>query len=259
MGHGILVDTLMSKGSADFLSQRFLGLRSSCRKAKFFMGQVYPFWVSTGNRSIDNLVTKRKDKPDLSTLSRTLKGMKIHASTNGASTFALPKLGCGLDQMNWQEVVKLLRDIFAYCDVQVVLYTLEENGVHAMSAEGDAECYAVDEIERYSGEFSLGNHEFTKDSKSWQPTCNEDFAVLARSITIIDSLSTTYNTTPRNLPTMVRNLTSAIGQYRPRNDLLIDTLVDAGDVLSAQFRCGQNSSKAPRHTETECRIQKATT
>ena len=58
--------------------------------------------------------------------------MKIHASMNGVPTFAIPKLGCGLDQMNWQEVVKLLRDIFAYADVQLVVYTLEENGVHAL-------------------------------------------------------------------------------------------------------------------------------
>ena len=61
--------------------------------------------------------------------------MKIHAGTNGVSTIAIPKLSCGLDQMNWQEVVKLLRDIFAYADVQIVVYTLEENGVHALSRQ----------------------------------------------------------------------------------------------------------------------------
>ena len=55
---------------------------------------------------------------------------------NGVSTIAIPKHGCGLDQMNWQEVVKLLRDIFAYADVQLVVYTLEENGVYALSVEG---------------------------------------------------------------------------------------------------------------------------
>ena len=61
-------------------------------------------------------------------LSKTLEAMKIHASVNGVSTIAIAKLGCGLDQMNWQEVVKLLRGIFAYSDVQLVVYTLEENG-----------------------------------------------------------------------------------------------------------------------------------
>ena len=76
--------------------------------------------------------------------------------------------------MNWQEVVKLFRDIFAYADVQIVVYTLEENGVHALCVEGDAEFYADDEKERYSEDFLLENREletdFTKDSKSCQPS-----------------------------------------------------------------------------------------
>ena len=87
------------------------------------MGQVFSFWESTGKRYIYILVTKEIfcDKPNLSTLSKTLETMKSHASMNGVSTIAIPKLGCGLDQMNWQEVVKLLRGIFAYAYVQLVV------------------------------------------------------------------------------------------------------------------------------------------
>ena len=93
-------------------------------------------------------MTKEKfcDKPNLSTQSKTLEAMKSHAGMNGVSTIAIPKHGCGLDRMNWQEVVKPLRDVFAYADVQLVVYTFEENRVHALSAEGDAEFYADDEI-----------------------------------------------------------------------------------------------------------------
>ena len=61
--------------------------------------------------------------------------------------------------MNWQEVVKLPRVIFAYGDVQIVVYTLEEIGVHGLSVESDAEFYADDEIERYSEEFLRENQE----------------------------------------------------------------------------------------------------
>ena len=75
--------------------------------------------------------------------------MKIHVSTKGVSTIAIPKLGCGLNQANLQEVEKLLRDIFTYADLQIAVNTLEENRVHALSAEGDGEFYADDEIERY--------------------------------------------------------------------------------------------------------------
>ena len=93
------------------------------------MGQVYFFSDPTARRYIYNLVTNEKfcDAPDLSTLSKTLEAMKIHEIMNSVATIAIPKLGCGLDQMHCQEVVKLLRDIFAYADVQIVVYTLEEN------------------------------------------------------------------------------------------------------------------------------------
>ena len=105
--------------------------------------------------------------------------MKIHAGTNGDSTIAKPKLYCRLDQMNWQEVVKLLRDIFASADVQIVVYTLDENGVHAPSAEGDVEFHADDKMERYSEKLFPENREletdFTKDSKPCQLTCDEQF------------------------------------------------------------------------------------
>ena len=80
--------------------------------------------------------------------------------------------------MNWQEVLNLLREIFAHADVQIVVYTL---GVHPMSAEDDAEFHADDEMGRSSEEFFLENREFgtnfTLDSKSFQPTCDEQFSV----------------------------------------------------------------------------------
>ena len=70
------------------------------------MGQVYPFWDSTGKRYNYNFVTKERfcEKTDLSTLSKSLETMKIHACMNGVSTTAIPKLGCALDQMNCQEL-----------------------------------------------------------------------------------------------------------------------------------------------------------
>ena len=101
---------------------------------------------------------------------------------HGVSTIAIPNIGCGLDQLNWQDVVKLLRDIFAYSDIQIVVYSLEEHAFHAMSAEGDPEFYAEDEIDRYREEFHLNEREletdFAIDAKSCQPDCDEQFSNL---------------------------------------------------------------------------------
>ena len=105
----------MSKGFVDFLSHRNFVLKLNCCKAKLLMGQSYHFWDLTEKRYIHNLVTKKRfhAKPKPLTLSKTLEAMKIHACTIGVFTIAIPKHGCGLDQLTWQEVLKRLRDIFA--------------------------------------------------------------------------------------------------------------------------------------------------
>ena len=184
IGHCIFADAQLSKGFAQFLSERVPRLRRTCRRANLLKDQVFPFWDSSSRRYIYNLVTKEKylDKPDLQTLATTLQSMQSHATMHGVSTIAIPKIGCGLDQMNWQDVVKLLRDIFAYSDVQIVVYSLDEHAIHAMSAEGDPEFYAEDEIDRYSEGFHLNEREletdFTSDAKSCQPDCDEQFPIL---------------------------------------------------------------------------------
>ena len=251
IGHCISADTRMSEGFADFLSHKIPGLRSTCQKARPFLGQVYTFWDSTRKRYIYNLVTKERvcDKPNFFTSSKTLEAMKIHASMNGISTNAIRKLGCGLDQMNWQEVVKLLRDIFAYADVQIAVYNLEEKGIHALSAEGDAEFYADDEIERYSEEFLLENREseidFTKDSKSCQPTCDEQFPVLREKDHNNRLIDHYLQYQPKELRNYVKEL---VFQYSDITNeeviLLIDMLVDARDVYSQHnFDVGKTRQK----------------
>ena len=83
--------------------------------------------------------------------------------------------------MNWQDVVKLLRNFFAYSDIQIVVSLLDEHAIHAMPAEGDPQFYAEDEKDRYSQEFHLNERElaadFTSDAKSCQPICDEQFPV----------------------------------------------------------------------------------
>ena len=184
IGHCISADAQMSKGFAQFLSERIPRLRRTFRRVNLLKDQVFPFWDSSSRRYMYNLVTKGKcsEKLDLKTLDTTLQGIQSHAAMHGVSTIAIPKIGCGLDQINWQDVVKLLRDIFAYSDIQLVVYSLDEHAIHAMSAEGDPEYYAEDEIDRYSEEFHLNEREigtdFTSDAKSCQPDCDEQFPIL---------------------------------------------------------------------------------
>ena len=161
IGHCVSADAQMSKGFAQFLSERVPRLGTTCRRANLPKDQVFPFWGPSPRRYIYNLVTKKKylDKPELQTLATTLQNMQAHAAMHGVSTVAIPEIGCGPDKMKWQDVVKLLRNIFAYSGIQIVVYSLEEHAIHAISAERDPEFYAQDEIDRYSEEFHLNKRE----------------------------------------------------------------------------------------------------
>ena len=239
IGHCISADAKLSKRFAYFLSQRIPGLRDTCRRTKLLTGQTFPFWHQTGNRYIYNLVTKTKfsEKPNLPTLSLTLEEMKSHAHLYGIPTIAIPKIGCGLDQMNWQEVVKLLRDNFAYSNIRIVVYILEENGVHALSSEGDPDFYAEDEIERYREDFYLNDKDletdFTRDAKSCQPTRDEQFPTFREK---------NYNN--QLIEHYLQYQPKVIAQYAKEFDFqfsditdeemtfLIDMLIDSRDVYS---------------------------
>ena len=62
--------------------------------------------------------------------------------------------------------------IFAYADVQIIVYTLEENVVHVMSPEGNDDIYADDETERYREKFFLENRELETDFKKDSRSCH---------------------------------------------------------------------------------------
>ena len=230
----------MSKGFAQFLSERVPRLRRTYRRANLLKDQVFPFWDSSSRRYIYNLVTKEKysDKPDLQTLATTLRGTRSYATMHrGVSTIAITKIGCGLDQINWQDVVKLLRDVFAYSDIQFVVYSLDEHAIHAMSAEGDPELYAEGEIDRYSEELHLNEREleadFTSDAKSCQPDCDEQFPILRPKEQNEALIEHYLQYQPKGLIDYVKQFDF---QYSDITDnempLLIDMLIDSKDVYS---------------------------
>ena len=185
--------------------------------------------------------------------------MKSHARLYGNSTNAIPKIGSGLDRINWQQVVKLLRDIFANSNIRIVVYTLEQNGVHAFSSEGDPDFYAEDEIETYSEEFYLNDRDletdFAKDAKFCQPTCDEQFPTFREK---------DYN----------KHLIEQYLQYRPKKfvqnvnefdlkfsdntneemTLLIDMLIDSRDVDS-QHKFNVGNTRQTFHVKLKPNVE----
>ena len=151
------MDAKMSRRFADLLSQRTPGLREACTRAKFLTGQTFPFWDQIGNSYLYNLVTKTKfpKKLSLPILSLTLEAMKSMHGWMESQPSQFQKSDVAFNLMNWKHLLKLLWDFFACSNMRTVLYTLEENAVHALPSEGNPDLYGEDEIEMYSVEFYL--------------------------------------------------------------------------------------------------------
>ena len=134
--------------------------------------------------------------------------------------------------MNWQDIVKLLRNIFAYSDIPIVVNSLDEHAIHPKSAEGDPDFYSEDEIDRYSEEFHLNENEletdFTSDAKSCRPDCDEQFPILRRKEENEAPIEHYLHYQPKEKICYVKQLDF---QYSDITDnemtLLIDMLVDS--------------------------------
>ena len=109
IAHCISADAKMSKGFAETISNYISGLEKYCYKSNTYVGSVIPFWDNDANRFIHNLVTKNKffEKPTLENLRTSLENMRCHALLNNVHIVTMPKIGCGLDKLSWNEVLKI--------------------------------------------------------------------------------------------------------------------------------------------------------
>jgi len=73
-----------------------------------------------------NLVTKDKywHKPTLKSLRDALEDMKMIAVENCIKKIAMPRIGCGLDKLNWQDVEPMIKDVFKDMDIEIMVCVL---------------------------------------------------------------------------------------------------------------------------------------
>ena len=77
--------------------------------------------------NVFNLITKRKysDKPTYATLRQALIDMKNYALAKNIDRIAMPKIGCGLDKLTWENnVEKLIKEVFKNTDIKIIVCSL---------------------------------------------------------------------------------------------------------------------------------------
>ena len=176
--------------------------------------------------------------------------MQTHATIHGVSTVAITKVGCGLNQLKWQDVVKLLRNLFAFSDIQILVYSLNEHAIHAMSAEGDPEFYANDDKGQHSEEFHLNERDLetdlTSDAKSCQSAGDEQLPILRPKEQNESLISHYLQCQPKESVEYIKHFDFQYSDFTDKEmTLLFNMPIDSKDVYSLRkFDVGKTRQKS---------------
>lgn len=79
--------------------------------------------VKCNNTNICNLITKEFywKKPTIISLEKSLIKLKDWAIENDINRIAMPKIGCGLDKLKWEDVSKLLKKVFNDTGIEILV------------------------------------------------------------------------------------------------------------------------------------------
>lgn len=70
-----------------------------------------------------NLVTKERyyQKPTYNSMKQALEMMKVVCVANNIHKVAMPKIGCGLDRLEWDKVSEIIQDVFKDTDIEILV------------------------------------------------------------------------------------------------------------------------------------------
>ena len=76
--------------------------------------------------NVFNLVTKPRcyHKPDYDTLLDTIIDMRDQCEARNITKLAMPKIGCGLDRLDWSRVKEVIKEVFEDCDIKILVCNL---------------------------------------------------------------------------------------------------------------------------------------
>ena len=108
IAHCISADFKMSSGIAQELKLQF-----PTKIPTKEMVNNAPLWPQVFNQSqrfLYHLITKRRyfHKPTYKNLRASLIGLRTHAETNNVTRISLPRIGCGLDKLDWKKVMDMI-------------------------------------------------------------------------------------------------------------------------------------------------------
>ena len=123
IGHCVSSDFAMKKGIAHQIHKQHPAVQH--RTDKVPPGHVFFYYDTLNTRFIYNLITKYQffEKPTYYELNRCLRSLAILTQKHNLDKIALPRLGCGLDKLNWFTVTHLIWDNFRNLPITVYIFS----------------------------------------------------------------------------------------------------------------------------------------
>lgn len=123
LAHCISQDCAMGAGIAVQFTKKFKGMKDYCKNVIENNHLSYPCVIPylNDNGTVFNLVTKRYyyNKPTYTTITKTIHDMATMCKQYNIKYLAIPKLGCGLDKLQWNKVEEIIKEEFKGMDIQI--------------------------------------------------------------------------------------------------------------------------------------------
>ena len=163
--------------------------------------------------------------------------MGRHALLNNITKNSMPKIGCGLDKLQWTDVFKLLQDTFTYSGIQIQIISKRETDSIKRNPSPNSEHYVENEIENYTNEWSKERDElvtdFTRDSKSCQPPCTEQIPTLRSKQLNDDPIDYYLQYQSEDIKNLIKQFDFRYTDVEDEELVtLIDMIIDSRDVYS---------------------------
>lgn len=128
--HCISADFAMGKGIARDFCKKYpvFNYQKIALRDYYLKNPNGVFLVRIDDILIANLVTKEKyfNKPTYASLEKSLRACKDVLSEQGlpVKRLIMPKIGCGLDRLDWSNVKPLIEDVFSDTDCKILVFYL---------------------------------------------------------------------------------------------------------------------------------------
>lgn len=125
LAHCISLDCAMGAGIAVAFDRKFKGMKKELMKVIKDNDYNYPITLTyiagPEMRNVFNLITKKfyYNKPTYETITECIKQMKFYCELYDIKYLAIPKIGCGLDKLEWNKVKGVVLKEFEDLDIEI--------------------------------------------------------------------------------------------------------------------------------------------